>query len=100
MEKATKAQNDADKISISIDGRLLTDDDRDKLDKLVLADDGSVSVSGTINASNVKELDTWLTTNGATYIQNLTENNLSEDIVEKINLITSVNTNEFKITDG
>lgn len=100
LEKATKAQNDADKISISIDGRLLTDDDRDKLDKLVLADDGSVSVSGTINASNVKELDTWLTTNGATYIQNLTENNLSEDIVEKINLITSVNTNEFKITDG
>ena len=68
MEKATKAQSDADKISISIDGRLLTDDDRDKLDKLVLGDDGSVSVSGTINASNVKELDTWLTTNGATYI--------------------------------
>lgn len=36
--------------------RLITEDEAKKLEKLVINDDGSVSISGTINAANVKEL--------------------------------------------
>lgn len=100
LAKAKTAQAGVDQINITIDGRLLTDDDKTKLEKLVIAEDGSVGVSGTINASNVKELDTWLETNGATYIKNLTENNLSSELVTKINFITSVNETDFTVTDG
>ena len=99
LEKAETAQSGVDQINITIDGRLLTDDDRTKLDKLVVNGD-EVGISGTINASNVKELDTWLENNGETYIVNLGEKNLSNDLVTKINFITSVNTEEFSVSEG
>lgn len=41
---------------------LISQTDKDKLDALVIGEDGSVGISGSINASNVKELDTWITT--------------------------------------
>lgn len=45
-----------------VDGsRLITKDEATKLEKLVLGEDGTVSISGEISASNVKELDTWIT---------------------------------------
>lgn len=43
--------------------RLITTDEASKLEKLVLSEDGSVEISGEINASNVKELGSWITTN-------------------------------------
>lgn len=43
--------------------RLITSDEATKLGKLVLSEDGTVEISGEINASNVKELGTWITTN-------------------------------------
>lgn len=43
--------------------RLISPDEATKLEKLVLGSDGSVSISGEISASNVKELNTWITTN-------------------------------------
>lgn len=47
-----------------VDGyRLISSDEATKLEKLVLGEDGTVSISGEISASNVKELDTWITTN-------------------------------------
>lgn len=36
--------------------RLITEEEAKKLEKLVISDDGSVGISGTINAANVKEL--------------------------------------------
>lgn len=58
-------------LSDSLDGkvdkvegsRLITGDEATKLEKLVLGEDGTVSISGEINASNVKELGSWITTN-------------------------------------
>jgi hypothetical protein len=38
--------------------RFIKQDEIDKLEKLVLGEDGEVGISGTINAANVKELDT------------------------------------------
>lgn len=97
---ADKAQEEVDAVEEAIDGRLLSDDDKTKLAKLVLSDDGTVGVSGTINASNVKELDTWLETNGADHIKDLTANNLSSELLEKIEFITSVDNANFTVIDG
>lgn len=100
LEKANSAQDGISQININIKDRLLTDDDKAKLEKLVISDDGSVGISANINASQVKELDTWIATNGATHIKDLTETNLSESLITKINFITSVNTEEFTVTNG
>ena len=48
--------------------RLITSDEATKLEKLVLSEDGTVEVSGEINASNVKELGSWITTNRDTVL--------------------------------
>lgn len=95
-----QVQEDVGAIEEAIDGRLLSDDDKTKLEKLVLSDDGTVGVSGTINASNVKELDTWLENNSADHVKNLTDANLSEELAEKVNFITSVNNADFTVVNG
>ena len=48
--------------------RLITSDEATKLEKLVLSEDGTVEVSGEINASNVKELGSWIATNRDTVL--------------------------------
>ena len=48
--------------------RLITSDEATKLEKLVLSEDGTVEVSGEINASNVKELGPWIATNRDTVL--------------------------------
>lgn len=50
----------AGKVNAVEGSRLLTADEASKLEKLVLGEDGSVSISGEINASNVKELGAWI----------------------------------------
>lgn len=52
--------NKVDKVE---GARLIREDEVTKLEKLVLADDGSVEISGEISAANVKELDSWITNN-------------------------------------
>lgn len=57
--------NKVDKVAGS---RLITSDEATKLEKLVLSEDGTVEISGEINASNVKELGSWITTNRDTVL--------------------------------
>lgn len=83
-----------------VEGTLLSPEDKAKLSALVIDEDGSVGISGTVNASNVEGLGSWITENGTTHIKNLTENNLSTDLKEKINFITSVNNVNFTVTNG
>ena len=84
-----------------VEGTLVTPEDREKLNALVLDEDGSgVEISGTVNAENVEGLGTWIATHGGTYIKNLTEDNLDADLVDKINFINSVETEHFTIVDG
>ena len=45
-----------------VEGTLLSPTDKDKLDALVITEDG-VEISGTVNASNVEGLGDWLTSN-------------------------------------
>ena len=64
-------------------------------------EDGSgIEISGTVNAENVEGLGTWITTHGNAYIVGLTENNLSQQILDKLNYITSVDTSHFTAVNG
>lgn len=64
MGKVTGLQDALDnKVDKVTGARLINADEASKLEKLVLSEDGSVEISGEINASNVKELDSWITTN-------------------------------------
>ena len=64
--------------------RLLTEDEATKLEKLVLGENGEVSVSGKVAAGNVDGLDAWIT-NRAGSLNGLSENNLTDTLLTKIN---------------
>ena len=88
--------------------RLLTEDEATKLEKLVLGDNGEVSVSGKVAAGNVEGLDAWITARAGT-LEGLSENNLTDTLLAKlegiadgaqVNVIDDVS-NEFTISaDG
>lgn len=64
IEKVTGLSAAIDSKVDKVEGsRLISSDEATKLEKLVLSADGTVEISGEINASNVKELGTWITTN-------------------------------------
>lgn len=83
-----------------VPGAFLSPEDKEKLSALVVGEGGNVEISGKVNADNVEGLGTWITENGNTYISGLTENNLGSSILDKLNFITSVDTNKFSVTDG
>lgn len=64
--------------------RMVSEDEANKLEKLVLGEDGSVSVSGTIAAGNVDGLADWITARAAT-LKGLSENNLTDALLGKLN---------------
>lgn len=63
--------------------RLLTEDEAAKLEKLVLGQNGEVSVSGKVAAGNVEGLDAWITARAAT-LEGLSENNLTDALLTKL----------------
>jgi hypothetical protein len=68
-----------------VDGsRLLTADEAVKLEKLVIGDNGEIAVSGKVSAGNVDGLDIWITNRAGT-LKGLSENNLTNSLIEKIN---------------
>lgn len=68
-----------------VDGsRLLTADEATKLEKLVLGENGEVSVSGKVAAGNVDGLDAWITARAGT-LEGLSENNLTDTLLGKLN---------------
>lgn len=83
-----------------VPGSFLSPEDREKLSALVVGEGGNVEISGKVNADNVEGLDTWMTENADTYITGLTENNLGQSVLDKLNFITSVNTTDFTVSNG
>lgn len=83
-----------------VPGTLLSPIDKQKLEKLSIDDNGNIGISGTVNANNVQGLDIWISENGTKYISNLTEDNLSENLQNKINFITAVNNVDFTVVNG
>lgn len=85
---------------VQVEGSLLSPTDKEKLDSLVIGEGGDIEISGSVDISNVQGIENWLTQNGPTYIKNLTENNLSKEVVDKLNFITSVNGEVFTVNNG
>lgn len=101
---ANVLESKVDKVAGS---RLITDDEASKLEKLVLGENGEVTVSGKVAAGNVDGLDTWITTRAGT-LEGLSENNLTDALLSKlngveggaeVNVIDAVDTAQFNI-DG
>lgn len=86
--------------TIQVPGGFLSPEDKEKLAALVIDKDGNVGMSGSVNAENVEGLGTWLTENGSTYITGLSEVNMSQSLLNKLNYITSVDGNNFTVKDG
>ena len=100
VDKVYYTVENEDGTTSQVEGTLLTPEEKTKLAGLSVNPDGSVGISGTVNADNVQGLGTWIAQNGSTYIQNLTEDNLSQDIVDKLNYITAVDGTNFTVTNG
>lgn len=74
----------ANKVTVQEGYRMVSEDEAGKLEKLVLGDDGSVTVSGTIAAGNVDGLTDWITARAGS-LKGLSENNLSDTLLTKLN---------------
>ena len=61
---------------------LVTQTDKNKLNALVIGDNG-LEISGTVNASNVKELDAWISQNKSS-VDGLSENNFTDELKAKL----------------
>lgn len=93
----TKVTNLADILNSKVSktdesGILVSTTDRQKLDTLVIGEDGSVGVSGSINASNVKELDIWIKNN-----RNKVEGLFNDDAKTKLETLFDQTSAEFEI---
>ena len=61
---------------------LITQTDKNKLNALVIGDNG-LEISGTVNASNVKELDVWIAQNKSE-VDGLSDNNFTDELKAKL----------------
>lgn len=100
VEKVYYTVTDENGNTTQVEGTLLNPEEKKKLSALSIDEDGSVGISGTVSIENVQGLETWMADNAATHIQNLTENNLSQDVQDKLNFITGVNEEEFTVDSG
>lgn len=92
----------ANKVDAIENYTLLSPEDKAKLDKLVIDKDNNLEISGSVNADNVVGLETWLNEN-ADSIKGLSENNLTDDLYEKLSnllFISSVEETELKVDNG
>lgn len=80
---------------------LLSPEDKAKLDKLLIDDDDNLEISGSVSAENVIGLEQWLN-DKASSTKGLSENNLTDDLYEKISnilFITSVEETELNVDE-
>lgn len=83
---------------------LITETDKKKLDSLVInSEDGSLEISGSVNASNVEGLAEWITSHstGEDFVAGLSENNLTDERLAKLEAaITSADEKNFTVENG
>lgn len=80
---------------------LLSPEDKAKLDKLLIDEDDNLEISGSVSAENVIGLEQWLNDN-ASSVKGLSENNLTNDLYDKISsilFITSVEETELNVDE-
>lgn len=102
ISKVIGLQDALNKKVDSQDGyTLLSPTDKEKLDKLVIGNDG-IEISGKVNAENVQGLAEWLTAH-ASNTKGLSENNLTDELLNKLTssiLITSVDDTQLQVESG
>lgn len=83
-----------------VEGTLLSPTDQNKLDSLVITEDG-VEISGTVNAANVQGLNEWITQN-RDIVPGLYPTQVASDVEKALSdleeLVTVVNTNTTDIS--
>lgn len=84
--------------------QLITDTDKKKLDSLVInSEDGSLEISGSVNASNVEGLSEWITAHstGEDFVVGLSENSLTDERLAILeSAITNADDANFTVLDG
>lgn len=83
-----------------VEGTLLTPDEKAKLAALSIEDNGNIGISGNVNVDNVQGLENWIANNGDDLLQNLSESNFSQSVINKLNFITSVDDTRFSVVNG
>lgn len=83
---------------------LITETDKKKLDSLVInSEDGSLEISGSVNASNVEGLSEWITSHstGNDFVPGLSENSLTNERLAILeSAITSADEANFTVLNG
>lgn len=93
ISKVTDLQSELNKKVDAQEGyTLLSPTDQDKLAKLTVGDSGNLEVSGSVNASNVKELDQWINDN-----RNTVTGLFNDDAKAKLEALFNQTSAEFEI---
>lgn len=83
---------------------LLSPDNQAKLEALTIGDTGNLEIAGTVNAANVKELDSWIVTNRniVSGLYPLADQNKLSSIEEgaEKNFISSVDETQFIVSEA
>lgn len=92
-EKVTQTYTEVDGEQVK--NRLITPNEAQKLEKLILNSDGSVTTGQTVAAGDVQGLADWIINN----VENLTKDNLSEDLVSQVDAaINTIKINGVALT--
>lgn len=91
-------------LSTAVTNALLTDSDKEKLNALVIGENNKVEISGTVNASNVQDLDKWVkehrdSAEGLFSSVNAIKLSEIEEGAEK-NYISSIEESQFSVVNG
>ena len=108
VSKVTNLENLLNGKVDKIEGwTLLSPTDKEKLDSLVIGDNGDIQVSGKVNAENVQGLDDWITGNIG-IVQGLSEKSFTSSLEAKLNgieegaeknYISSVDENQLEVNN-
>ena len=103
IEKIDQLQENLDKKVDTIQGySLLSPTDKEKLDALVLGEQGNLEISGSVNAENIVGLSEWITENAGT-VEGLSQNNFTTSLYQKLSrsaFIQTVNQEQLEISSG
>lgn len=93
ISKVTDLQTELNKkVDAKENWTLLSPTDQEKLAKLTVGDSGNLEVSGSVNASNVKELDQWIADN-----RNSVTGLFNEAAETKLNALFDQTSDDFEI---
>lgn len=86
--------------TVSVPGTLLSPAEKDILSSIKLGENGNLEISKKVHVNDIEGLATWVAEYGSEHLENLSESNLSDDLISQINFITKVDENNFSVEQG